>query len=161
MSFDAVSSHIRCHFNELLVGLVREVRQLQGLGYRLKPDLSTEVEIAAKFYRCDQLAMCTCAAMQSIPELDIACNVGAMFGWPQMLCSFTTAPTLVCWLYGAHMHHDTTCLTLRYAVWLALWHPCHLQVWDGAPTVCTLLQQHCNRNDPLPEAHDAGRGSRV
>jgi dynein heavy chain 2 len=52
MSFDSVSSHIRCHFNELLVGLMREVRQLQGLGYRMKQELSAEVDTAAKFYRC-------------------------------------------------------------------------------------------------------------
>jgi dynein heavy chain 2 len=52
MSFNSVSSHIRCHFNELLVGLMREVRQLQGLGYRMKQELSAEVDTAAKFYRC-------------------------------------------------------------------------------------------------------------
>jgi hypothetical protein len=52
MSFDAVSSHIRCHFNELLVGLMREVRQLQGMGYRMQQELSSEVDIAARFYRC-------------------------------------------------------------------------------------------------------------
>jgi hypothetical protein len=51
MSFDAVSSHIRCHFNEVLVGLMREVRQLQGLGYRMKQQLTNEVDIAARFYR--------------------------------------------------------------------------------------------------------------
>jgi dynein heavy chain 2 len=51
MSFDAVSSHICCHFNEVLVGLMREVRQLQGLGYRMKQQLSNEVDIAARFYR--------------------------------------------------------------------------------------------------------------
>jgi dynein heavy chain 2 len=51
MSFDSVSSHIRCHFNELLVGLMREVRQLQGLGYRMRQELSAEVDVAARFYR--------------------------------------------------------------------------------------------------------------
>lgn len=54
MSFDAVSSHIHCHFNELLVGLMREVRQLQGMGYRMQQELSTEIDIAARFYRCAQ-----------------------------------------------------------------------------------------------------------
>lgn len=51
MSFDAVSGHIRCHFNELLVGLMREVRQLQGLGYRMTPELTAEVQVASRFYR--------------------------------------------------------------------------------------------------------------
>lgn len=52
MSFDAVSSHIRCHFNELLVDLMRDVRQLQGLGFRMRPELTAEVEVAARFHRC-------------------------------------------------------------------------------------------------------------
>lgn len=76
MSFDAASSHIRCHFNELLVGLMREVRQLQGLGYRMKPELSAEVDTAAKFYRC-------------AGALRAGCLIGLMqspWTWRQLAC---------------------------------------------------------------------------
>lgn len=51
MTFDAANSHIRCHFNEALVGLLKEVRQLQALGYSVRREVLTEVETAGKFYR--------------------------------------------------------------------------------------------------------------
>lgn len=51
MSFDAASTHIRCHFSERLVGLLREVRQLQALGFSIRRDVLAEVETAGKFYR--------------------------------------------------------------------------------------------------------------
>jgi hypothetical protein len=31
---------------------MREVRQLQGMGYRMRQELSSEIDIAARFYRC-------------------------------------------------------------------------------------------------------------
>jgi dynein heavy chain 2 len=51
MSYDAVTSHIRCHFSEELVGLLREVRQLQALGFTIKRNVLVEAETAQKFYR--------------------------------------------------------------------------------------------------------------
>jgi dynein heavy chain 2 len=51
MSFDAASSHVRCQFSEGLVGLMREVRQLQALGFGMRRELLAEVETAGKFYR--------------------------------------------------------------------------------------------------------------
>lgn len=122
ISFDAVSSHIRCHFNELLVGLIREVRQLQALGYRLKPQLVTEVNTAATFYRC-------------------GADSWAVFCWTSsIIIIHTFVETVLC----------TPCALGRWC------EPCcTLQVWHGAATVRTLLQQHCNRDDTMPEAHDA------
>jgi dynein heavy chain 2 len=51
MSFDAASSHVRCQFSEGLVGLLREVRQLQALGFGMRRELLAEVDTAGKFYR--------------------------------------------------------------------------------------------------------------
>ncbi|KAG1663699.1 hypothetical protein FOA52_013267 [Chlamydomonas sp. UWO 241] len=51
MTFDARSSHVKTHFNEQVVSLLREVRQLQSLGLPIKRDVLVEVETAAKFYR--------------------------------------------------------------------------------------------------------------
>lgn len=51
MTFDAANSHIRCHFNEALVGLLREVRQLQALRFNVRREILQEVETAGKFYR--------------------------------------------------------------------------------------------------------------
>eukprot|EP00878_Enallax_costatus_P024703 GHUV01026383.1.p1 GENE.GHUV01026383.1~~GHUV01026383.1.p1 ORF type:complete len:1576 (+),score=459.42 GHUV01026383.1:1611-6338(+) len=51
MTFDAANSHIRCHFNEALVGLLKEVRQLQALGFNVRREVLQEVETAGKFYR--------------------------------------------------------------------------------------------------------------
>ncbi|WIA17572.1 hypothetical protein OEZ85_014399 [Tetradesmus obliquus] len=51
MAVDAASSHVRCQFSEGLVGLLREVRQLQALGFSMRRELLAEVETAGKFYR--------------------------------------------------------------------------------------------------------------
>lgn len=52
MAVDAASSHVRCQFSEGLVGLLRDVRQLQALGFSMRRELLAEVETAGKFYRC-------------------------------------------------------------------------------------------------------------
>ncbi len=52
MTFDAQNSHVKTHFNDQLVTLLREVRQLQSLGFGVRKDILNEVEIANKFYRC-------------------------------------------------------------------------------------------------------------
>ncbi|EFJ44422.1 hypothetical protein VOLCADRAFT_95318 [Volvox carteri f. nagariensis] len=51
MTFDSQNSHIRTHFNDQLVLLLREVRQLQSLGFGIRKDIINEVEVANKFYR--------------------------------------------------------------------------------------------------------------
>nr|ADI46936.1 DHC1bm [Volvox carteri f. nagariensis] len=51
MSFDSQNSHVKTHFNDQLVLLLREVRQLQSLGFGVKKEILNEVEIANKFYR--------------------------------------------------------------------------------------------------------------
>lgn len=48
---EAGSRHVKTHFNDALVGLLREVRQLQSLGLPIKRDVLQEVEVANKFYR--------------------------------------------------------------------------------------------------------------
>ena len=45
------SRHVKTHFNDALVGLLREVRQLQALGLGAKREVLAEVEVANKFYR--------------------------------------------------------------------------------------------------------------
>nr|BBC28429.1 cytoplasmic dynein 1b heavy chain [Yamagishiella unicocca] len=51
MTFDSQNSHVKTHFNDQLVLLLREVRQLQSLGFGVRKDILNEVEIANKFYR--------------------------------------------------------------------------------------------------------------
>ncbi len=51
MTFDSQNLHVKTHFNDQLVVLLREVRQLQSLGFPIKRDILTEVETATKFYR--------------------------------------------------------------------------------------------------------------
>lgn len=51
MTFDSQNSHIKTHFNEQVVMLLREVRQLQSLGLPIKKEVLLEVDTAAKFYR--------------------------------------------------------------------------------------------------------------
>ncbi len=51
MTFDAANSHVKTHFNDQLVLLLREVRQLQSLGFGIRRDILNEVEVANKFYR--------------------------------------------------------------------------------------------------------------
>nr|BCL66104.1 cytoplasmic dynein 1b heavy chain [Volvox africanus] len=51
MTFDSQNSHVKTHFNDQLVVLLREVRQLQSLGYGIRKDILNEVEVANKFYR--------------------------------------------------------------------------------------------------------------
>jgi hypothetical protein len=63
ISFDAASSHVRCQFSEGLVGLLREVRQLQALGFGLRRELLAEVETAGKFYRCAWFSVWLCCQL--------------------------------------------------------------------------------------------------
>ena len=51
MTFDSQNSHIKTHFNEQVVVLLREVRQLQSLSLPIKREILAEVDTAAKFYR--------------------------------------------------------------------------------------------------------------
>lgn len=51
MTFDSQNAHVKTHFNDQLVVLLREVRQLQSLGFPIKRDVLIEVETANKFYR--------------------------------------------------------------------------------------------------------------
>lgn len=51
MTIDAANSHVKCHFSEALVGLLREVRQLQALGFTIRREVLAEVDTASKFYR--------------------------------------------------------------------------------------------------------------
>ncbi|KAG2486208.1 hypothetical protein HYH03_015170 [Edaphochlamys debaryana] len=51
MTFDSQNSHVKTHFNDQLVTLLREVRQLQSLGFGVRKEILSEVEIANKFYR--------------------------------------------------------------------------------------------------------------
>ncbi|MEW5298925.1 MAG: hypothetical protein WDW36_001995 [Sanguina aurantia] len=51
MTFDEKNAHVKTHFNDQLVVLLREVRQLQALGFSIKSKVMTEVETANKFYR--------------------------------------------------------------------------------------------------------------
>ncbi|GLI62890.1 cytoplasmic dynein 1b heavy chain [Volvox africanus] len=51
MTFDSQNSHVKTHFNDQLVLLLREVRQLQSLGFGVRKDILNEVEVANKFYR--------------------------------------------------------------------------------------------------------------
>lgn len=51
MTFDSANAHVKTHFNDQLVTLLREVRQLQGLGFAIRKDVLNEVEVANKFYR--------------------------------------------------------------------------------------------------------------
>ncbi|GFR50179.1 hypothetical protein Agub_g12346, partial [Astrephomene gubernaculifera] len=51
MTFDSQSSHVKTHFNDQLVLLLREVRQLQSLGFPVRKEILNEVEVANKFYR--------------------------------------------------------------------------------------------------------------
>ncbi len=52
MTFDAKNAHVRTHFSEALVVLLRQVRQLQALGFSVRREILAEVDTANKFYRC-------------------------------------------------------------------------------------------------------------
>lgn len=54
MVFDSQSSHVKTHFSERLVVLLRQVRQVQAMGFNIFKDIATEVEVANKFYRCSR-----------------------------------------------------------------------------------------------------------
>jgi hypothetical protein len=58
MTFDKVNAHVRAHFSESLVVLLREVRQLQALGLSCRKDIQAEVDVAAKFYRWGGAGCC-------------------------------------------------------------------------------------------------------
>ena len=51
LTFDSQNSHIKMHFNEQIVVLLREVRQLQSLGMTMPKEILQEVDTATKFYR--------------------------------------------------------------------------------------------------------------
>ncbi|KAJ9505745.1 hypothetical protein QJQ45_029246, partial [Haematococcus lacustris] len=51
MTFDSQNLHVKTHFNDQLVVLLREVRQLQSLGFPIRKEIMYEVETANKFYR--------------------------------------------------------------------------------------------------------------
>jgi len=51
MTFDSQNHHVKTHFNDQLVVLLREVRQLQSLGFSIKRNILNEVETANRFYR--------------------------------------------------------------------------------------------------------------
>ncbi|KAK9815706.1 hypothetical protein WJX72_008353 [[Myrmecia] bisecta] len=51
LQVDPNTGHINLHYSEQLVVLLREVRQLQALGFLIRREVLAEVETAAKFYR--------------------------------------------------------------------------------------------------------------
>mmetsp|Transcript_17017 Transcript_17017/g.54247 ORF Transcript_17017/g.54247 Transcript_17017/m.54247 type:complete len:3325 (+) Transcript_17017:156-10130(+) len=51
MDIDVANGHVKLHYNDELVTLLREVRQLTSLGFAVQRDILNEVETARKFYR--------------------------------------------------------------------------------------------------------------
>ncbi|DBA90074.1 TPA: hypothetical protein ACH3X2_004335 [Trebouxia sp. C0005] len=51
MDMDSRNGRIKLHYNEDLVVLLREVRQLQSIGFGVSRDILAEVDTANKFYR--------------------------------------------------------------------------------------------------------------
>ena len=50
MDFDQGSGHIKLHFSDSLVSLVREARQISALGFAVPPKIKNDVEVAQRFY---------------------------------------------------------------------------------------------------------------
>ena len=51
MDLDSQHGHIKLHYNDELVALLKEVRQLAALGFDLPPEIERETATAQKFYR--------------------------------------------------------------------------------------------------------------
>ena len=51
MTFDVATRHVKTQFNDTLVVLLREVQQLQAMGYSCRGELQKQVDVASGFYR--------------------------------------------------------------------------------------------------------------